>query len=246
MSSLEVGQTLRQARLLFARTFPGVAVFALAVSAVSMVRQYIVQQLLFGSLHGNSAAALGIFTSGWYWGSLLLTVLLASFSFAGGIGGMLRIAAGHQVSFGECVAIGFDKLGPVLLVSVLLWLGITFGTILLFVPGIILMTMWAVVLPVAIQEEVGVGEAFGRSRALTKGSRWKILAIVVMAGAVLGGLMLVTMRFAGISAANPAMPPVLMVPMVLVGTVTTLMIDALMTAIYVELREDRHAAAEFA
>jgi len=184
--------------------------------------------------------------SGWYWGGLLVTIFLTSFSFAGGIGGMLRLADGHEPSFGECVAIGLRKLVPVMLVSVLLWLGIIFGTILLIVPGIILMTMWAVALPVAIGEEVGTGEAFGRSRALTKGSRWKILAIVVLAAAVFGSLTWVTMRLAGISAANLIMPPMVMVPMVLVGTVTTLMINALMAAIYVELGEDRGAAAVFA
>lgn len=49
---------------------------------------------------------------------------------------------------------------------------------------LVLYAMWAVALPVCVVEQEGPGTSFGRSRALTKGHRWKIAAILLLMFAV--------------------------------------------------------------
>ena len=59
-------------------------------------------------------------------------------------------------------------------------LGIFVGTVCLIVPGIILFLMWALAIPVAVLEDAGFGESLSRSRALTAGHRFRIVAIYLL------------------------------------------------------------------
>jgi hypothetical protein len=73
---------------------------------------------------------------------------------------------------------------PVLLrllaVSVLSGIGITIGFVLVIVPGLWLMTIWAVVAPVTVLERPGVFAAFGRSRELVRGNGWGVFGVLVI------------------------------------------------------------------
>lgn len=71
-------------------------------------------------------------------------------------------------------------LAPLILASILAAIGIGIGLILLIVPGLILMTLWAVVAPVILVERTGVFAAFSRSMALVKGSAWQVFAVIVI------------------------------------------------------------------
>ncbi len=63
----------------------------------------------------------------------------------------------------------------------LLWeLGIAVGFLLLIVPGLILITIWAVVVPAIVIEGAGVFEAFGRSRELVRGSGWPVFGVIML------------------------------------------------------------------
>jgi uncharacterized membrane protein len=54
------------------------------------------------------------------------------------------------------------------------------ASLLLVVPGLILLTMWYVAIPVCVVEQFGPLESLRRSAALTKGHRWKIFGMVVV------------------------------------------------------------------
>src|SRR3954447_1158890 len=69
---------------------------------------------------------------------------------------------------------------PLLVVSLLAGLGIGVGLVLLIVPGLFLLTIWAVVAPVCVLERPGVLHAFGRSRELVRGHGWTVFAALVM------------------------------------------------------------------
>ncbi len=56
-------------------------------------------------------------------------------------------------------------------------IGIGIGLILLIVPGIILFLMWGLTIPVAVLEDLGLGDSLSRSRQLTAGHRFRVLAI---------------------------------------------------------------------
>lgn len=88
---------------------------------------------------------------------------------------------GRSASIGECLATGLAKVLPVIALSILMWLGLMVGFMLLVVPAVILGLMWSVAIPALVEDDAGVIEAFGRSRYLTKGSRWAILALLIVA-----------------------------------------------------------------
>jgi hypothetical protein len=54
------------------------------------------------------------------------------------------------------------------------------GLVFLIVPGLILSTLWFVVLPACIVEQLGAWTSLRRSRELTRGHRWKVLGLTVL------------------------------------------------------------------
>lgn len=89
-----------------------------------------------------------------------------------------------------------SSIGPVLLtliiVGILAGIGITVGLVLCIVPGLFLLTFWAVVSPVIVVEGAGIGEAFSRSWALVKGNAWQVFAVILLfflLQAVVGGIL---------------------------------------------------------
>ena len=71
---------------------------------------------------------------------------------------------------------------PLLVAGLLAGLGIALGFVLLVVPGLILLTIWAVIGPVIVVEGVSALDSFGRSRALVRGHGWTVFAIVLITG----------------------------------------------------------------
>jgi hypothetical protein len=71
-------------------------------------------------------------------------------------------------------------LAPLVGAGVLAGFGIAIGLVLLIVPGLILMTIWAVVAPVIVIERRGVFEAFRRSRELVQGNGLAVLGVIVL------------------------------------------------------------------
>jgi hypothetical protein len=67
-----------------------------------------------------------------------------------------------------------------LAVSILFGLAVGIGFVLLIVPGLILMVLWAVVAPVTVLERPGVIAAFARSRELVRGNGWNVFAVILV------------------------------------------------------------------
>ncbi|MCC2977857.1 hypothetical protein LK533_14375 [Sphingomonas sp. PL-96] len=103
----------------------------------------------------------------------------------------LDALAGRPADFRVAFAKGLRLLLPAVLIRILWWLGVIFGTMLLFIPGLILMLTWLIVLPVLVAEGTGVFASFGRSGALVRGARWRLLllvAIVAVAFSMVSGM----------------------------------------------------------
>lgn len=67
-----------------------------------------------------------------------------------------------------------------LAVSLLFGIGVGIGFVLLIIPGLILMVIWAVVAPVMVLERPGVFECFRRSRELVQGNGWNVFGVLVV------------------------------------------------------------------
>ena len=71
-------------------------------------------------------------------------------------------------------------IGPLIVAGLLAGLAIGVGLLLLIVPGLFLLTIWAVLAPVVVLEKKGALEAFGRSRELVRGHGWQVFGVIVV------------------------------------------------------------------
>lgn len=69
---------------------------------------------------------------------------------------------------------------PLIGVGILAGIAIGLGIFLFVIPGLILMTIWAVVAPVIVVEHSGVIDSFGRSRELVRGSGWQVFGVIIV------------------------------------------------------------------
>jgi hypothetical protein len=88
---------------------------------------------------------------------------------------------GHaDLSISQTVSEALPFIGPVALASILAGIAITIGLLLIIVPGLFLITIWAVIVPVIIIERSGAMASFGRSRNLVRGHGWHVFGTLVL------------------------------------------------------------------
>lgn len=64
--------------------------------------------------------------------------------------------------------------------SILAGIGIAIGLALLIVPGLILLTIWCLIVPVIVLEGAGVGASFGRSRQLVRDYGGPVFGTIIL------------------------------------------------------------------
>ena len=87
----------------------------------------------------------------------------------------------QDLSIGRTVGAAVPVLLPVIVVGLLAGFAISIGLDLLIVPGLFLMTIWAVIIPVVVIEQPPMLSAFGRSRQLVRGHGWNVFGTLVTA-----------------------------------------------------------------
>jgi len=102
--------------------------------------------------------------------------------------GVVQKLRGQPAAIGDVVVVGVRSFLRVLLVGIVYGLLVGCGTLLLIVPGMILLTVYYVALPAAVLESKGVGGAMQRSSGLTRGNRWPIFGAVVLFTIVMIGV----------------------------------------------------------
>jgi hypothetical protein len=99
---------------------------------------------------------------------------------------------GPRPTVGELFGEVAPRLGALIGAGLLAGIAILVGLILLIVPGLYLITIWAALAPLIVIERAAVFDAFRGSQALVKGNGWQVfgtLAIIwVLQGAFTGAL----------------------------------------------------------
>lgn len=90
-------------------------------------------------------------------------------------------ADGRTAEFGESIMGAIPTVLPLIGLSLLVFILGWLGLILIVVPGIILFVMWSAAYPALVAERIGVFAALRRSRTLTKGARWKVFGVELIA-----------------------------------------------------------------
>ena len=111
---------------------------------------------------------------------LFLTMLLGAVV----VSGTVQELRGQHASFGDIIARGRSAVMPVIEVVCYALIILMVGLFLLVVPIVIAAVMLWVVVPVAVLERPGRFASLRRSAELTRGSRWKIFALLLICVAV--------------------------------------------------------------
>jgi MFS family permease len=133
-----------------------------------------------------------------------LGILCYALSQAATLYGAFQDMRGRPFGLGAAFGVAFSRFFPVLGVTICFGFAIVLGSILLVVPGMIVLAACYVALPACVMESLGPFESLSRSSALTKGHRWKVFGIfvvIIVISMVVGGLLqLVTVAIGGVVA----------------------------------------------
>lgn len=239
---------------IFGRTFGVMADNPLVVFGISLVlsgipvgifNAFFRQDLAQGLQSGLNGTAIIEIVLGFLVSMLLQWLVMGCVTRA-----TVAYSQGERASVGDCFSVTIPRLLPIFAISVLVTLGMGLGFLLLIVPGLFLACTWAVVVPVTLAEKSGVFESFSRSATLTRGARWKILGLLLLVGLIFWGINLtaglVSFLVLGMAFNNPlvATQPVALILSIVVTTLTSTLMAAYATALFVELRNWKHGPGD--
>jgi hypothetical protein len=96
-----------------------------------------------------------------------------------------------DLSLGETLGRVKPRLPTLILTGIVAGIAIAIGFVLLIVPGLILLTWWALLAPAVVLEGLGLSDSLGRSRSLVSGSFWQMLGLIVVVILILIGASIV-------------------------------------------------------
>jgi uncharacterized membrane protein len=191
----------------------------------------------------SPTASLELMKDPLYWARFLISVAMSLALLAS----LLRIAIsdleGHSLPLSELARLAIKKILPIFVVALLYYLGALLGLLLLVVPGLILSIMWIAALPIAVTETSNPIRALGRSRALTRGNRWRIFGLGLLAGVItLIVEVIVLGAVGGFGAGRGGMLGIFAVGILSFGI--SLFYSVGLAALYVQLRELKGSGGE--
>jgi MFS family permease len=175
-----IGQVFNRSLTLLSRNF---LTFCVVTTVAALPNVLITQSVARQPANANV---------GWLTVGGLLTIALSMLSQAVVLYGAFQDMRGRPVNLGESLRVALSRLLSIIGVAFCVTIGVFIGSLLLIVPGFILLTMWFVATPACVVEGLGPLASMGRSSALTKGHRWKIFGMVllVLVGAGIVGVVI--------------------------------------------------------
>jgi hypothetical protein len=145
--------------------------------------------VVVGLIQGLLAAAGGLLLS--LIGSIIYLVAVTLYS-----GMVVRLVEDvrdgrRDLSVGEMLRSITPVLGSLIGNGILKAIAVVIGLVLLIVPGLILLTIWAVTGPAIVVERQGAIDAFGRSRELVRGEGFSVFAVLVVTLLIVIGINIV-------------------------------------------------------
>jgi hypothetical protein len=123
------------------------------------------------------------------WGELLLVLLAimirlaAEALYTGFVVRLVERARGGDpagTTIGDLFSSATPAIPALIGMSILFGIAVGIGLFLLVIPGLILLTIWAVTAPAIVIEGSGALESFGRSRELVRGNGWRVFWTLVV------------------------------------------------------------------
>ena len=146
----------------------------------------------------------------------------------------------RDLSLGETVKAVGPFTARVAGASILAGIAIGVGLILLIAPGLFLLTIWCLIVPVIVLEGASIGGAFTRSRELVRGYGWQVFGtwvlvfLVLLAASIVLGLLLSPLPDAAQS----------LISSVATGTLITPYVAVVLTLGYFRLERTRRTGGQ--
>jgi hypothetical protein len=175
---MDIGDVLSEAWNLYKRFLMQFFLTALVVFAVLDLLS-----ALAGQAAGDSVGA-GIF-----WGLIAFVIgIVGYFWVQGALVELVRdVRDGRQDrTIGETYATVRPRLPALIAAGILAALGIGIGLILFIVPGLFLLTIWSMLVPVIVIEGRSAGESFTRSREVVPGHGWPVFGLILITFITIG------------------------------------------------------------
>lgn len=123
-------------------------------------------------------------------------------------------------------------LAPLLWTAILVGLGVFVGFLLFIVPGLVLLTWWAVAAPVVVCEVRTPTEAITRSRGLVRGHGWQVFSVLVVTFLL---VLIADLLLASLANAVSGSDIAFAVAQLLAGTITAPVFALASAVLYLEL-----------
>jgi hypothetical protein len=163
---MQPGDVLREAWALYRAHWRHFLPLALVVYVILALISLVLAALLgwFGAVIGSLLGIVGVF---WLQGALTEAVA--------------DVRDGRaDLSIGETLQRVRPRVGTLIGAGLLAGLGIVVGLILVIVPGLYLLTIWSVIVPVIVLEGASIMDSFGRSRELVRGNGWNVFGVIAL------------------------------------------------------------------
>ena len=137
-------------------------------------------------------------------GILILFLLMVCFQLSQGAVAHVVHQQFHRgtISFKAAVFCCCDRIVPLCMTAVLVFLATKLGLLFLIVPGLIMVCAWAVSIPVCAVERLNAVESMVRSTDLTAGRRWRVFALIVFSHVLFGATFFFSALLARLSVAK--------------------------------------------
>jgi hypothetical protein len=169
---MRIGTVLGEAWQLYKRFLRQFFLTAFFVFAVLDLLAALASRAAGTSVGANflwSVVAIAIGVVGYYWVQAALVELVRD----------VRDGSADR-TVGETYRAVQPRLPSVIGAGVVAGLAIGLGILLLIVPGLFLLTIWSMLIPVIVIEGRSAREAFGRSREIVRGHGWSVLGLVLV------------------------------------------------------------------
>ena len=189
---LRVGRVFNRTTAVFSRNF----LTFFVVTAVAALPNAILSETTRQSASVGGVALMGF-----------LTLTLEMLSTAIVLYGAFQSMRGRRVDLRESLRVGFRRVIPIVGLSILISTAVVLASLLLIVPGLILLTAWFVATPACVVERLGPLSSLSRSSELTKGHRWAIFGMVLLVligGVIVGAIIDTLLPLAGSAILNVA------------------------------------------
>jgi hypothetical protein len=169
---VDIGEVLGEAWSLYKRFLWQFFVTALVVFAVLDLLS-----ALAAAASGDSVLA------GLFWGLIAAVISVVGYFWVqGALVELVQDVRDGRAdrTIAETYAVVRPRLPALIVAGVLAAIGIGIGLLLIIVPGLFLLTIWSMLVPVIVLEGRSAGESFTRSREVVRGNGWSVFGLIVV------------------------------------------------------------------